>query len=138
MVALFPNVLQLLSLFTEYSELKFPLLGGSTIGHTLKVRDMGPDAAHEEGVGRIPPQGGPQDYGSGTVEGKIGRLGLPSLEEAMAEAGLQEVETYISRLQNTVTQYIVTRLIMDLFLAAKRMPGPRVATRWREQEGCDL
>ena len=54
---------------------------------------MGPDAAHEEGVGRIPPQGGPQDYGSGTVEGKIRRLGLPYLEEAMAEAGLQEVET---------------------------------------------
>ena len=35
------------------------LLGGSTIGHAEWVRDMGPDAAHEDGVGRIPPQGGP-------------------------------------------------------------------------------
>ena len=29
---------------------------------------MGPDASHEEGVGRIPPQGGPQDDGEATVE----------------------------------------------------------------------
>ena len=44
----------------------------------------------------------------------------------MAEVGLQEVETYVSRHQNTVAQYIVTRPIMDLCLAAKRSPGPRV------------
>ena len=56
----------------------------------------------------------------------------------MAEADLQEVETYVSRRQSTVTQYIATRPIMDLCLAAKRRPGPRVATRWWEQEGLDL
>ena len=56
----------------------------------------------------------------------------------MAEAGLQEVETYISCLQNTVTQYIETRPIMDLCLAGKRRPGARVAKRWWEQEGMDL
>ena len=52
------------------------------------------------------------------------------LEDAMAEAGLQEVETYVSRRQNTVAQYIVNRPIMDLCLVAKWMPGPRVAMRW--------
>ena len=56
----------------------------------------------------------------------------------MAEAGLQEVETYVSRRQNTVAQYIATRLIMDLCLAAKRRPGPRVAMWWWKQEGMDL
>ena len=29
---------------------------------------MGPDSAHEESGGRIPPQGGPQDDGAATVE----------------------------------------------------------------------
>ena len=38
---------------------------------------MGPDAAHEEGVGRILPQGGPQADGAATVEGARRRLGLP-------------------------------------------------------------
>ena len=51
----------------------------------------------------------------------------PPLEDAMAEADLQEVETYVSCRQNTVVQYIATRPIMDLCLAAKRRPGPRVA-----------
>ena len=56
----------------------------------------------------------------------------------MAEAGLQEVETYLSRRHNTVAQYIATRPIMDLCLTAKRMPGPRVTNRWWEQEGLEL
>ena len=56
----------------------------------------------------------------------------------MAEAGLQEVETYISHHQNTVAQYIATRPIMDLCLAKKRRPGPRVAKSWWEQEVLDF
>ena len=38
----------------------------------------------------------------------------PLLEDALEEAGLQEVETYISRHQNTVAQFIVTSPIMEL------------------------
>ena len=62
----------------------------------------------------------------------------PLLEDAMVEEGLQEVETYVSQLQSTVAQYIATRPIMDLCLAVKRRPGPRVAMRWWEQEGLNL
>ena len=62
----------------------------------------------------------------------------PPKEDAMAEAGLQEVETYISRLQNTVTQFIVTRPIMDLCLAAERIPGTQVSRRWWEQGSVDV
>ena len=62
----------------------------------------------------------------------------PLLEDVMAEAGLQEVETYVSHHQNTVVQYIATRTIMDLCLAAKRRPGPRVTMWWGVQEGLDL
>ena len=56
----------------------------------------------------------------------------------MAEVGLQDSDTYVSRNQNTVAQYIATRPIMGLFLAAKRRPETRVAMRWWEQEGLDL
>ena len=56
----------------------------------------------------------------------------------MAEAGFQEVETYVYRRQNTVEKYIATRPIVDLCLAAKQRPGPRVTTLWWEQEGLDL
>ena len=56
----------------------------------------------------------------------------------MAKVGLQKVETFISRCQNTVAQYIATRPIMDLNLAAKRKPDPRVAMQWWEYESIDL
>ena len=56
----------------------------------------------------------------------------------MAETGLQGVNTYLSLRQNTVAQYITTRPIMDLCLAAKQRPGPRVEMRWWKQEGLDL
>ena len=56
----------------------------------------------------------------------------------MAEAGLWEVETYVSQRQNTVAQFIATRTIMDLCLVAARMPGSRVAKRCKDQDGLDL
>ena len=60
------------------------------------------------------------------------------LEDTMTEAGLREVETYVSRHHNTVEQYIATRPVMELCLEAKRRPGPKVTMRWWEQEGLDL
>ena len=50
-----------------------------------------------------------------------------TLGEVMQEAGLEEVEQYVVRRQNTVAQYITTRLIMDLCEAAVRRPGKRVS-----------
>ena len=48
----------------------------------------------------------------------------------MAEARFREVDTYVSLLQNTVAQYIATRTIMDMCLAMKRRPGPKVTMGW--------
>ena len=62
----------------------------------------------------------------------------PPLEDAMAEAGLQEAENYIFIRQNTVAQYISTRPITNLFLTSKRRPGPRVSMWWCEQDSLDL
>ena len=36
------------------------LLGGGSVGHDIRVKDMGDDTPHWEGFGRIPPQGGTQ------------------------------------------------------------------------------
>ena len=59
------------------------------------------------------------------------------LEEAMAEAGLQEVDTYVSRHQNTVAKFIATRPIMDLCLAAARSMGSMVSNKWWNQDGLE-
>ena len=56
----------------------------------------------------------------------------------MVEAVLQKVETYVSRRQKTVAQFIVTMPIIDLCIEAERIPGPRVSMRWWEQEGVDV
>ena len=58
--------------------------------------------------------------------GRYGGWLYPPLAEAMAEAGLQEVETHVSRRQNTVAQFIATGTIMDLCLAAERRLGSYV------------
>ena len=59
-----------------------------------------------------------------------GRWVYPLLEEAMEASVLQEVNTYVSHHQNTVTQYITTRPIMYLCLSMDRRPGTRVSKRW--------
>ena len=47
----------------------------------------------------------------------------PPLEDAMAEAVFQEVQTYVSLHQNKVAQFIATRPIMYLSLEVDRGPG---------------
>ena len=56
----------------------------------------------------------------------------------MAEAGLKEVKTYVSRRHNTFTQFILTRTIMDLCLSQEQSPGSRFTKRWWEQDGLDV
>ena len=46
-----------------------------------------------------------------------------SSEAARYEVGFEPTETYIRRRQNTVTQYIATRLIMDMCEAVERNQG---------------
>ena len=62
----------------------------------------------------------------------------PSLEEEMVESGFEGIVTYITRSQNTVTQYIATQPILDLCERSDRSPGAKVSQRWWEQDGLDL
>ena len=56
----------------------------------------------------------------------------------MTNTVLREVETYVSCRQNTVAQFIATKPIMDLCLAAERIPGSWVSRQWWDQDGVDL
>ena len=56
----------------------------------------------------------------------------------MRTVGMEEMKTYISRRQNTVTQYIATQDILELCLEAKHRPLLRLPKRWWEQEGFNL
>ena len=52
--------------------------------------------------------------------------------------GLEEIGVYIARRQNTIAQYIATRPIVDLCLAAERRPGMRLLWRWWDQPALDI
>ena len=61
-----------------------------------------------------------------------------SAATAREEAGFQMMEEYIRRSQNTVTQYIDTRSLLDLCEGTERIPGIRVEMRWWNPEEIDL
>ena len=60
------------------------------------------------------------------------------MEDAITGAGFHELETYISRRQNTVVHFIVIRPILDLCLAEERRLGSKVSKRCWEQDIINL
>ena len=66
------------------------------------------------------------------------RCVYPSLYKEINSVGLEEVEVYILRHQNTVAQYIDTCTILDLCLEVEKRPGARVTTIWWEHACLDL
>ena len=56
----------------------------------------------------------------------------------MREVGMEEVETYILRRQNTVTHYITAWTVLELCLEVGQWPGARVLMRWWNKAGIDL
>ena len=54
----------------------------------------------------------------------------PPLEEALGEAELYGLRKSVTRRQNMVAQYILTRPILDLCERDTRRPGARVSWRW--------
>ena len=62
----------------------------------------------------------------------------PPLAEAMGGEGFEGIRKYVTRMQNTVAQYILTRPIMNLCERSTWRPGVRVSRRWWEQVGIDF
>ena len=67
-----------------------------------------------------------------------GKLEYTSAETARAEAGFEEMEEYIHQSQNTFTQYIATRSLLNLYEVMERTQGPRVGMWWWDQAGINL
>ena len=67
-----------------------------------------------------------------------GRWIYPPLQASMKELGLEEVDAYVLCLQNTVTQYITTWLILEICIVVDQQPGPRVLMIWWYQAGIYL
>ena len=58
----------------------------------------------------------------------------PLLAAAITEAGLEEVEMYVTRHQIIVAKFIMNKPIIDLFLVEERHLGVWVLHQWRERE----
>ena len=56
-----------------------------------------------------------------------------SAEASRAEAGFENMETYIRRRNKTVEKYIATQLLLDLCAATERTQWERVGMQWWEQ-----
>ena len=56
----------------------------------------------------------------------------------MSEAGFEDIGTYFTRKQNTVSRYIVTLSIMYLCDWSTWKQGVWVSQRWWEKDGFDL
>ena len=56
----------------------------------------------------------------------------------MVEAGFEGIGAYVTRRQDIVAQYIVTRPILDLCERFSWRPGAWVSRRWWEQDGLYL
>ena len=55
----------------------------------------------------------------------------------MREAGLTDIQKSIQNRKNTVAQYIVTQLLLDLCEGARAREGAKVPLRWWDRAGID-
>ena len=70
--------------------------------------------------------------GKQTCRQTDGSWDYPPLVEALVEAELEGIRKSVTRMQNTVAQYIATRPILDLCERSTRQPGARVSRHWWE------
>ena len=59
-------------------------------------------------------QGGQANYREVCTAASGKKLGVPPISDINSGGGFEEVEAYVTRRQNTVAQYIVTRKILNL------------------------
>ena len=88
--------------------------------------------------------GGFQNQVTRGMTGRLPRMTLDgrwiytSAAAARAEAIFLKMEEYIRRRQNTVTHYIATQSLLDLYEGSERAPEVRVWMRWWGQVDFDL
>ena len=104
------------------------LLQGNSLGRVaVWGRDVGPDP-HDGAVPEyFSPQGRATSHREKAKEWGGGSWDYPLLAPAMVEAGFEESRTYVMMRQNTVAQYILTQLILDLCGRSAWRPGAWVS-----------
>ena len=60
----------------------------------------------------------------------MGQWKYPPLDAVTEAVGLEEVDIYVLCLQKIVAQYIVTHMILELYLAEERRLGAWVSIWW--------
>ena len=98
---------------------------------------MGDVVKNREDVGLIHAWGRKTDHREIAAERVGQEMVYPSLEGAMKESVFKEIRTSITNRQNTVTQYIATRPLLDLSERTKQIGGARLSRRWWDQKGID-
>ena len=69
---------------------------------------------------------------------RVGTWIYPPVGEAVAEVGLQEIETYVTYCQKTVAQYIATSTITYLCLLVGQHPRALFSKWWWEQNNLNM
>ena len=122
----------------EAAGVRFFLQSRLKVGVALRCGDGGGYSPHGTGPG------GFQDQVARRLTGRLprrrtgGRWEYTSTETVIDEAGFDTMETFIRKIQNTVTQYIATGPILDLCEAAARKRGARLGMWWWEQAVMDM
>ena len=96
------------------------LCGGGTSGASIWVRDVGTDPQLEKYLEGFHHRAVRQMAGMGPKRQRDGTWVYTPIGAALEMVGVEEIGVYISRLQNMVAQYIATRPITELCLAAER------------------
>ena len=99
--------------------------GGS--GDFFSSVDMSDDTQDQAYPQRVPPQGEPLPSRENLKRETMGQLYYSPLELEMLASEIEDVDTYVLGFQNTKSQYIKTRPILDMYLAAEWRPGTQVA-----------
>ena len=94
------------------------LPGSGSGGATPRIRYVGDISTHQKDSGRISPRGDTPTDGAAANTSGGWELTYPPQGKNMIYVNLEEVKTYVSNLQITVTQFIAYRPIVDMFLVA--------------------
>ena len=71
----------------RYPDLRTYILGGGEFGPVIRIRDVGDDDMHWEGVGRIPPHGGPKADRETTLDREGWNVDIPPASAIASSSG---------------------------------------------------
>ena len=99
------------------------LQGGSSCGVAVWGGDVGPYPQDGAGHEYLSAQGLATDHREASKEAGGQSWEYPPMVVEIAEAGFEEIITYVARRKNTAVHYIATRSILELCKRSDRRSG---------------